>query len=113
MDYLISDFHLDHDNIIDYCDRPFDSVAAMNETLVEHWNATVGPGESVLYGGDLTIRDQSVPVEMPFELQIDGDTAQATGGLSVDRRNFGIGSEGTDSLGATVDIQFTLTATRG
>ena len=63
--------------------------------------------------GDLTIRDQSVPVEMPFELQIDGDTAQATGGLSVDRRNFGIGSEGTDSLGATVDIQFTLTATRG
>ncbi len=63
--------------------------------------------------GGLTLRDQSVPVEMPFELQIDGDTAQATGGLSVDRRNFGIGSEGTESLGARVDIRFNLTATRG
>lgn len=63
--------------------------------------------------GDLKIRDESVPVEMPFELEIDGDTAQAQGGLSVDRRTFGIGSEGTDSLGATVDIRFNLTATRG
>lgn len=28
----------------------------MNETLSKHWNAVVGPGDSVLYGGDLTIR---------------------------------------------------------
>jgi len=41
MDYLVSDIHLDHDNIIDYCDRPFSSVEEMNETLVEHWNAVV------------------------------------------------------------------------
>lgn len=59
MDYLISDLHLDHDNIIDYCDRPFDSAETMNETLVEAWNATVDPGESVLYGGDLTIRESA------------------------------------------------------
>ena len=29
MDYLISDLHLDHDNIIDYCDREFDEIDAM------------------------------------------------------------------------------------
>ncbi|EDM71993.1 cytochrome b561, putative [Roseobacter sp. AzwK-3b] len=63
--------------------------------------------------GTLTIKDQSVPVEMPFDLSIDGDTASASGGLSVDRRNFGIGGDGTDSLGATVDISFDLTAARG
>jgi calcineurin-like phosphoesterase family protein len=56
MDYLISDLHLDHDNIIDYCDRPFNSVEEMNDVLVEHWNAVVDPDDEVLYGGDLTIR---------------------------------------------------------
>lgn len=35
MEYLISDLHLDHANVIDYCDRPFDSVEEMNETLAE------------------------------------------------------------------------------
>ena len=56
MDYLISDLHLDHDNIIDYCDRPFSSVEEMNDVLVEHWNTVVDPDDEVLYGGDLTIR---------------------------------------------------------
>lgn len=36
MDYLISDLHLDHDNIIDYCDRPVTSVEEMNEQLVDN-----------------------------------------------------------------------------
>ncbi len=62
--------------------------------------------------GTLTIKDQSVPVEMPFDLSIDGKTAKASGSLTVDRRAFGIGGEATDSLGASVDIRFELTATR-
>ena len=62
--------------------------------------------------GTLTIKDQSAPVEMPFDLAIDGNTAQASGGLTVDRRAFNIGGEATDSLGASVDIRFNLTATR-
>ena len=56
MDYLISDLHLDHDNIIDYCDRPFSTVEAMNEQLIANWNAEVDATDTVLYGGDLTIR---------------------------------------------------------
>jgi len=56
MEYLISDLHLDRDNIIDYCDRPFSTVEAMNEQLVDNWNAEVDPNDTVLYGGDLTIR---------------------------------------------------------
>ncbi|MEI4231917.1 cytochrome b/b6 domain-containing protein [Roseovarius sp. D22-M7] len=64
--------------------------------------------------GTLTIRDQSVPVEMPFEVTIDGDTATASGGLTVDRRNFNIGQGVKDegSLAYSVDIAFELTATR-
>ena len=64
--------------------------------------------------GTLTIREQSVPVEMPFELTIDGDAATASGGLSIDRRDFGIGADVKDegSLGFTVEISFDLKATR-
>ncbi|ELZ42404.1 hypothetical protein C463_10840 [Halorubrum californiense DSM 19288] len=59
MEYLISDLHLDHDNIIDYCDRPFSSVEEMNETIVENWNDSIDPGDEVLYGGDLTIQSSA------------------------------------------------------
>jgi len=65
--------------------------------------------------GTLTIRDQSVPVEMPFDLTIEDNTATATGGLTVDRRDFNIGQGVSDegSLGYSVEIRFDLTATRG
>ncbi|WP_306116188.1 MULTISPECIES: cytochrome b/b6 domain-containing protein [unclassified Roseovarius] len=64
--------------------------------------------------GTLTIRDQSVPVEMPFKLNIENDTATASGSLSVDRRDFGIGADVKDegSLGFAVEVSFELTATR-
>lgn len=64
--------------------------------------------------GTLTIRDQSVPVELPFDLSIAGDTATARGTLSLDRRDFNIGSGVTDekSLGFGVDVSFELTAVR-
>ncbi|KJS43793.1 MAG: cytochrome [Roseovarius sp. BRH_c41] len=64
--------------------------------------------------GTLTIRDQSVPVEMPFDLTITGDTAIAQGTLTLDRRNFNVGNGVKDekSLGFGVDVSFDLTATR-
>jgi polyisoprenoid-binding protein YceI len=76
------------------------------------FEAQIVEEEGHIAKGTLTIKDQSAPVEMPFELTIDGNTAQASGGLTVDRRSFNIGGEATDSLGASVDIRFELTATR-
>lgn len=55
MRYLLSDTHFDHRNIIDHCDRPFESVEAMNRALVENWNDTVDPDDSVVFLGDLTV----------------------------------------------------------
>jgi cytochrome b561/polyisoprenoid-binding protein YceI len=65
--------------------------------------------------GSLTIKGQSVPVEMPFTLMIEDGTARAEGSLTVDRRDFaiGIGTQDPGSLGFEVVISFDLLATRG
>ena len=62
--------------------------------------------------GDLTIKESSVPVELPFDLKLDGDRAEMTGGLTVDRRDFGIGPEAESSVKPPVEISVGLTATR-
>lgn len=64
--------------------------------------------------GTLTIRDVSIPVEMPFDLKTDGMSAEASGSLEVDRRAFGIGTSVTDagSLGFETVIRFALAAVR-
>ena len=64
--------------------------------------------------GTLTVKGESVPVEMPFTLDIEGDTARAAGGLIVDRRDFDIGTGTQDpgQLGFEVEISFELVARR-
>lgn len=64
--------------------------------------------------GDLTIRDVSVPLDLPFELEIDGEIAKASGSVTVDRRDFNMGLDVTDegSLAFAVVISFDLTAAR-
>jgi len=65
--------------------------------------------------GTLRIRDQSAPVRMPVKLTVEGDTATASGALTVDRMNFnvGTGTRDANSLGYDVRIDWALTATRG
>ncbi|MDD5311512.1 MAG: 2'-5' RNA ligase family protein [Dehalococcoidia bacterium] len=60
--YVISDLHLDHANIIEYCARPFLSskVDEMNGVLVDNWNTTVGTGE-IYFLGDLSLGKDSKP----------------------------------------------------
>nr|QNO49471.1 hypothetical protein OCBBGKCP_00028 [Methanosarcinales archaeon ANME-2c ERB4] len=53
MIYLISDLHLDHKNIMRYCDRPFSSVEEMNRTIIDNWNEVVAEDDFVYLIGDL------------------------------------------------------------
>lgn len=53
MIYLISDLHLDHKNIMRYCDRPFSSVEEMNRTITDNWNEVVEEDDFVYLIGDL------------------------------------------------------------
>ena len=55
--WLWSDLHLGHGNIIRYTSRPFDDVATMNATLYRNWQETVGEGDTLVFVGDLAMRD--------------------------------------------------------
>lgn len=64
--------------------------------------------------GPLTIRDQTVPVVLPFELVLDGDRAEMQGRLALDRLAFGVGETVQDAatLGFEVEVSVALTASR-
>ena len=53
MNWLISDTHFNHTNIIRYCDRPFNSVGEMNQMLIANWNKVVEEEDTVFFLGDL------------------------------------------------------------
>jgi len=74
----------------------------------------VADAEGHVARGTLIIKDQGVPVEMPFTLEIEGDTARASGGLTLDRRDFDIGKGAQDpgQLGFEVEVSFDLVAQR-
>lgn len=51
--FFISDLHLGHEKIIEYCQRPFGDVHEMDDALIGNWNRTVGPDDTVYHLGDL------------------------------------------------------------
>lgn len=48
-DFVISDSHWGHKNIVAYADRPYDHEAMM----IKRWRSTVNPNHTVLHLGDL------------------------------------------------------------
>ncbi len=71
-------------------------------------------GDAFVATGSLTIKGTMIPVALLFALSLDGDQAEMSGQLTLDRRDFGIGT-GTDegSLGFSVVVDVTLSASRG
>ena len=53
--FLVSDLHLDHKNIIKYCNRPFKDVHEMNYWLIKNWNSTVRKKDTVYFLGDFAL----------------------------------------------------------
>lgn len=59
--YFVSDLHVGHARIIEYCNRPFSSVEEMDKTLIDKWNAKVKPEDTVYILGDLCWKHTNVP----------------------------------------------------
>ena len=53
--WFTADLHLGHRNIINYCDRRFDSVGAMDRALIARWNEVVSDDDTVWVLGDFAL----------------------------------------------------------
>lgn len=52
MKFFTADTHFNHSNIIEFCNRPFQSAEEMNEVLITNWNSKVGENDQVYHLGD-------------------------------------------------------------
>lgn len=59
MIFFTSDLHFDHENIIAYCQRPFNNVDEMNSALIHNWNSVVGPDDVVYVLGDIKMGNRT------------------------------------------------------
>lgn len=57
-EFVTSDHHWGHANIIKYSNRPFKHVDEMNEVLIDAWNAKVPKGSIVYHLGDLAFMNE-------------------------------------------------------
>lgn len=55
MIWFTADNHFWHKNVIDYCNRPFETVEEMNAELVRRWNITVSKQELIYILGDFAL----------------------------------------------------------
>ena len=68
--FFTSDTHFGHGGALGLYRRPFASVTAMNEAIVERWNDTVGADDEIWHLGDFAIRQPaSVAAELLSRLR--------------------------------------------
>jgi len=56
MIWFTADWHLAHENIIEYCDRPFKNTGEMEQTILGRYKSRVKPRDLVYFLGDLSLR---------------------------------------------------------
>lgn len=54
MIYFTADLHLEHSNIIKYCNRPYYDIDTMNKALINNWNSVVTKDDMVFVVGDFS-----------------------------------------------------------
>lgn len=50
--YFYSDPHFNHKNVIDFCDRPYDTLEEMNNTMIQLYNQVVQKDDTCIWLGD-------------------------------------------------------------
>lgn len=59
MYWFTADWHLDHENIIKFCNRPFDDVQIMNRTIIDNTNKVVKHEDILVMIGDFCFSKKS------------------------------------------------------
>jgi calcineurin-like phosphoesterase family protein len=58
--FFTSDLHFGHQNVINYCNRPWATKEEMNEAIVKIWNSQVEPKDEVYILGDFSLSKRYV-----------------------------------------------------
>lgn len=56
MAWFISDTHFNHENIIEYCNRPFANALEMNSYIISQWNSVITPTDTIYHLGDFALQ---------------------------------------------------------
>ena len=67
--FFTSDPHYHHKKVIEYCNRPFETVEDMNITLMNFWNNTVSNNDTVFVLGDFSFAGTKKTAEVLRELK--------------------------------------------
>lgn len=67
MNWFTSDQHYNHDNIIDYCGRPFANSKIMNDVMISKHNSRVAKTDTVYHLGDFKFGAKGPTVNMLIE----------------------------------------------
>lgn len=57
--FFTSDLHFGHQNILKFCNRPWETTEEMDEELIERWNSAVGKNDLVFNLGDFAFAKDS------------------------------------------------------
>lgn len=87
--FFISDLHFDHENVIKFDKRPWNTVEKMNQGLVERWNWKVQKGDLVHVLGDLFWKGDSKMV-LGYLSNLNGQIYMIKGNHDHWLRNAGI-----------------------
>lgn len=103
MIYFISDTHFFSENIIRYCNRPFENAANMNKQLIENWNAVVKPEDTVYHLGDFVMHEsENIP---PILEQLNGKIILVRGNHDT-RRKLSVISQYSEKVVDIKDIAY-------
>lgn len=54
--FFTSDHHFNHENIIKYCNRPYNSISEMNYDYINKWNSVIKISDKVFHLGDFALK---------------------------------------------------------
>jgi calcineurin-like phosphoesterase family protein len=66
--WFTSDHHFGHRNIIKYDNRPFETVAEMDECMITRWNEKISPEDNVYIVGDFSFYRHDTTAELVKKL---------------------------------------------
>jgi calcineurin-like phosphoesterase family protein len=65
LSWFISDTHFGHQNVINYCLRPFKTKEQMDKFLIFQWNCFIAPEDTVYHLGDFSLNKEALSILGP------------------------------------------------